>query len=223
VRLPSLLVLALCAAQTLIAGADEFPCAGTRIVVVAKSKYDYEGICLAARNSLAFLASIGLALDTRTTIRISDHFGCEGCNHTIGQFDPRSGEIKLLSYEAALMASYERPAFRVAMSRPLWHSYVSHELAHAASLRHFALGVQTFTATEYIAAVVQLATLAPTMRNDILRNYSDVAAYDNEVAISHLYYLMNPCMFAVKAYLHYLKPENGPKFIDRLIHQGLPN
>ena len=219
----SLLIVALCAAKPLSVAASEVLCADSKIVVVAKTNADQEDICYAARKTLPFLESIGLKINGSVTIKLIDRFKGNASNHAIGQYDSRSREISLLSYDAALTASLERPAFHVTMSRALWHSYVGHELAHVAALEHFASGVRTFTASEYIAAITQLAMLSQTTREGIFQNYRDVEAFDNEHEISELYYLMDPCMFAVKAYLHYLKPENGPGFINRLIRHGLAN
>jgi len=223
VRFGPLLIVVLCAAMPLTPAASEVVCVDSQIVVVAQTDVDHESICLAARKALTFLVSIGLEMRGRVTIKLVDRFMGDASDHAIGQYDSRRHEISLLSYDAALKASREQPAFHLPMSRDLWHSYVSHELAHAAALQHFAPGVPTFTSSEYIAAVAQLATLSPTTREGIFQNYRDVEAFDNENEISHLYYLMNPCMFAVKAYLHYLKPENGPRFINRLIQRGVPN
>ena len=222
-RFGSLLIVVLYVAMPLSVAASEVLCADSKIVVVGKAHVDQEEACFTARETLSFLESIGLKVNGSVTIKLVDHFNGQASKHAIGQYDARSHEISLLSYDAALKASLKRPAFHVAMSRPLWQGYVSHELAHVAALEHFNSGVPVFTAGEYIAAVTQLSMLSQTTRERIFRNYHDVEAFDNEDEITELYYLMDPCMFAVKAYLHYLKPENGPKFINRLIHRGLLN
>jgi hypothetical protein len=222
-RLVSVIIAVFCVSQSLTVGASEVPCADSKIVVVAKSDVDREDICLAARKALTFLESIGLGTNDSVTIKLIDRFITNASKHAIGQYDSRSREIYLLGYDAALLASRKEPAFHVTMDRALWQSYVSHELAHHAALQHFDSGVQTFTAGEYIAAIVQLVTLSPKTREGIFQNYRDVEAFDSEDGISQIFYLFDPCMFAVKAYLHYLKPENGPEFINHLIHRGLPN
>jgi hypothetical protein len=201
--------------------ASEVLCADSQIVVVAETNVDHEAICITVQKTLIFLDSIGLKLSGSVTIKLIERFQGNASVNAIGQYDSRSHEISLLNYDAALTASLEKPAFHATMSRALWLSYVGHELAHAAALEHFATDVRTFTASEYIAAITQLAMLSQTTRERIFQNYSDTEAFNSEYEISGLYYSMDPCMFAVKAYLHYLKPENGPGFINRLIHRGL--
>jgi hypothetical protein len=217
------LIIVLWAAMPLSVAANEVLCTDSKIVVVTKTQVDQKDICFTVRKTLIFLESIGLKLNGSVTIKLIDRFEGNASVNAIGQYDSRSHEISLLNYDAALTASLENPAFHTTMSRALWLSYVSHELAHAAALEHFDPGVKTFTASEYIAAITQLAMLSQTTRERIFQNYSDTEAFDDEYEISGLFYLMDPSMFAVKDYLHYLKPANGSGFINRLIHQGLVN
>lgn len=41
--------------------------------------------------------------------------------------------------------------------------------------------------------------------------------FDSETEITSLFHELNPCVFAVKAYRHFLRPENGVGFFHRLI------
>jgi len=111
--------------------------------------------------------------------------------------------------------------FGLDMTRALWRSYVAHELAHAASDSRFAPGVSTFTASEYIAAVVQVSVLPEHIRQALLANFAGLAGFGAKSEINSTYYFIDPCAFAVKSYLHYSRPENGPSFIAALLREGI--
>lgn len=157
-----------------------------------------------------------------TTIRLVDAMPGNGAGHSLGHYDARGGDIVLLDQAAAVAASQcAAPAFGVPMTAALWRSYVVHELAHAAAERHFSARARSRVASEYIAVVAQLATLPAEERRDILDNYADTEPYGRPREINELYYLMDPCRFAVKCFLHYLRPENGDAFIRRVLDRGL--
>ena len=83
---------------------------------------------------------------------------------------------------------------------------------------------ESFAATEYIAAVVQLSTMPAADRQAILAVHADVEGYGDPAEISALLYLMNPAVFAVKCYRHYVElGEHGPGFLRVLLREGLRN
>jgi hypothetical protein len=107
------------------------------------------------------------------------------------------------------------------MTIALWRSFVSHEVGHAIAEQHFAARAQHRTASEYIAAVVQLSTLPPELRAAILDRY-DVEAFRDASEIGIILYDLNPAVFAVSAYRHYVSlGDGGPAFIGWLLREGL--
>ena len=204
-----------------VAGVPQ-PCGGSRIVVVAEAPADREQACAAVEGAIPFLRGAGMTPLPATTVRLVEAIPGDSTGHSLGSYDARTGEIVLLSPAAAIAASRcAAPAFGVPMSTALWRSYVVHELAHAAAERHFAPRARSLVASEYIAAVAQLATLPENARHAILDQYADTEAYERPREISELYYFMDPCRFAVKCYLHYLQPGNGDAFIRRVLGRGL--
>jgi hypothetical protein len=76
-------------------------------------------------------------------------------------------------------------------------------------------------ASEYIAVVVQLATLQPDLRRAILDRY-DAKELADASEISMLSYEFGPAVFVVMAYRHYAAlGDRGPAFIARLLREGL--
>jgi hypothetical protein len=197
------------------------PC-GDGIVVVAEAPADREQACAAVEDAIPFLRGAGLTPPPPTTIRLVEAIPGNGTGHSLGRYDARTGEIVLLSPAAAVAAAQcGSPAFGIPMSPALWRSYVVHELAHAAAERHFAPRARSLVASEYIAAVAQLATLPEGERGVILEQYADTEPYTRPREMSELYYFMDPCRFAVKCYLHYLQPGNGDAFVRHVLDRGL--
>lgn len=199
-------------------------CKGKDIIVIAEGEADCEAVCDAVEIGGPFLESLDLPIPGGITIKLFKALPENAQHNSIGCYDRRSKEISVLNYEAALNASRQLPsAFRVLMNRAIWQSFVIHELAHASSQNKFAQGLSICTATEYIACVVQLATLPNKDRENILSNYIYLSGFDYPAQITITFYALDPGAFSVNAYLHYSKPENGPRFIKKLLREGLPN
>jgi hypothetical protein len=198
-------------------------CNGAVAVVAAATAEEYESVCAAVRSCTPFLKSLGLVLPDGLTLTLDDTQQGKSLDHAFGYYDPRSNSIHLLNYRAALEASRAAHSFGVPLDPAIWRSYIIHELAHAAAEGKFRRGVHRHTASEYIASVSQLATLAPDERARILENYGELGGFDGEEDITLNYYLLDPARFAVNSFLHYLKPGNGDAFVRQLLLNGLPD
>ncbi len=196
-------------------------CPETTIGVVGGDQVERAEVCAAVAQAWPVLARNGIAIDAPLTIRLVAVMPDVVNEHAFGFFDARSNEITVLDFDAAAASPGSSClALGSTMTRSLWHSYVAHELAHAAAASRFAPGVPTFTASEYIAAVVQLSVLPERTRQDVLARFGGLKAFGAKSEITSTYYFIDPCAFAVKSYLHYLQPENGPSFIAALLREG---
>ena len=109
------------------AAARQGTCPGGAVTVVAESADEVASVCAAVQAGNAFLGTIGLQTATGLTITLYNELPDNGQVNAIGYYDPRSSDIRLLNYAAALKASLEAPpAFGVAMSPSLWRSFVVH-------------------------------------------------------------------------------------------------
>lgn len=213
----SVLVGALVCLMPSASRAGELACRQAGIVVSGAEAQDLSLACAAVRDALAFLEPMGLSIEHGPSIALVDKLPSGAAKRALGRYDAGLDAVELLDYRAAAAASECGPApFKVPMSRALWKSYVAHEIAHASVREHDASHRLTVAQYEYVAAVVQLGTLPDTVRDEIMRKY-DLPAFGETAEISDLYYYMAPCAFAVKAYRHYMKPDNGPAFVSRLL------
>jgi hypothetical protein len=209
-------------AAPLSAETTQVTCLDSKVIVFAETKTMCKKVCEAVQLGDAFIKSIDLKLPEKLTITLFKELPSNGQHHSMGYYDSHSNEIRLLDYETALTASMQSPpSFGIKMSPAIWSSYVIHELAHAAAQKKFSPGVSVCTASEYIAAVVQISTLPLNERKTIMQNYPEVAGFDKKEEITMAYYMFDPSKFMLNAYLHYSKPENGLKFIRRLFSEGL--
>jgi hypothetical protein len=206
------------------AAADETArCAGTGILVPQWGPVARDRVCAAADAAIDFLRNAGFTYRDGLTIRpFAENRSANYQGHEIGHFDIARNEIAILPLAAAMRAMPTCDAFEVPMRPELWASYVSHEVAHAVAEQHFAAGVRRLTASEYIAGVVQLMTMEPSLRAEILARFSGLSPYRSADEISSLYYLMAPGQFAVKVYRHYIALGSaGPAFLHLLLRNGL--
>ncbi len=205
-------------------GCNSSFCEEFNICITGGLMSERDAVCAAAQNAHDFFRPLDLDFPSQLTITFKQQIQpCEDFV-SIGCYHPENNSIFVLDYRSAVAASHRAPpAFGIPMSISLWRSYLVHEIAHAIVERHFMADNHTLAPTEYIAAAAQLSTLPADVLAHILSNYRNVSAFRDESEITDLFYFMKPCEFAVKAYLHYLRPANGQKFIRRLLLKGLPD
>lgn len=197
-------------------------CPKSPVSVDAETQPMCQAVCDAVHSGETFLNALGLNLPDNLRILLYRELPKNGQQHSIGYYDPHNNAIRLLDYDTTLRISHEsRPSFDVQMNPSIWRSYVIHELAHAAAQKSFTAGVPKGTASEYIAAVAQIATMPKDEFYKILQHYPELSGFDGKEEITMLFYLLDPSKFILNSYLHFSKPENGQKFIGRLLREGL--
>lgn len=211
----TLLLLATCPAEA------AHICSDTGVIVMGSDQDEARQACRAARTAKYFFADLGLTLPRKVKVLLLGRMLGGAANaEELGRYDGRQRAIQVLNFDAARkMARHDVPGLGVAMDRALWRSYIVHELTHAAIHAGCDRSCPDRASHEYIAAVAQIATLPDPVRSKMLRHHHEVAAFDKASEISEIYYALSPCRFAVKSYLHYRQPENGPAFIRRLLNQ----
>jgi len=188
-RWPTVLLVLMCGNAVVgnAAAVEPARCPVSAIAVPQWTATERDRVCAAAEAAVAFLRDTRFRYEGGLTIRPLQDPPAQHRGSEIGHFDIERREIQVLPLAAAVSAQRLSSAFAVPMTPALWASYVSHEVAHAVVERHFAPGVKRFTASEYIAAVVQLETMEPALRETILEHSSDLEAYPSTDAISSLY------------------------------------
>jgi len=106
--------------------------------------------------------------------------------------------------------------FDIPVDAALHRSMVAHEVAYVIAARNFAVPKPLIKVKEYIAYVTMFATMPAAYRRRLFDKFP-AAAFETESGINDMLYLLNPMRFGVSAYKHFLKPNNRPAFIRRIL------
>ncbi|MCB1724625.1 MAG: hypothetical protein H6959_07420 [Chromatiaceae bacterium] len=191
------------------------PCAAILVDSSAAGELDHDLVCSGARRAAAFLRRHGIGLEHRIRLRLYDQPIENHAGH-IGLFDPAENRIELLTFAEARRLSASVPPFGLPMDQDLYTSYVAHETAHAIVSQHAGEQPPAWLAHEYIAYVVQLATMAEGLRAAVLGRY-EIGAFADTDEISGLYYALDPQAFGVKAYRHFSALDDPATFLHGLL------
>lgn len=176
---------------------------------------DLEDGCEAARSAARIFESSGLSMPRNVIIAIADTPPAEflGQGET-GSYDGRQNAIRVLGYLSAVRATEGNdPGLGRIANRSHWRSYVAHELAHAAIHGDCSTACPSRAIHEYVAAIVQIASLPDDQRSVLLAPYADLEPFHQVSEISEIYYALNPHSFAVKSYKHYQKLSDPRTFL----------
>lgn len=195
--------------------ASEFKCANVDAAVSHIAEPGTDLICEGAADAIQFLGSIGVQQKSRVEVNVVDLLPA-GLQNAVGCYDWVNDDVFLLGTSACLEGEGVPQAFKVPNDPEIYKSYVAHEVAHAIATQNFAFDTPSRAAHEYIAGVVQLSVLGVEKRSGILNQFSG-DGFDKDVEINFLVYEINPARFAVEAYRHFVKIEDGPDFIRKLL------
>ena len=195
--------------------ASEFRCADIDAVVLFDGELDPRSTCEGASAAIRFLEEIGVKRDLLVEINIVDRLP-PGFRNAFGCYDRSRDGVFLLGPKSCMEGSGLPEPFRVANDAMIYRSYVAHEVAHAITAENFTFEHPSAAAHEYIAGVVQMSVLDPEKRAEILGKFSG-DGYDSQMEINLLHYQIDPARFAVEAYRHYSKIEDGPQFVRDLL------
>ena len=153
------------------AAAAERRCAGTNATIYADSVYDTYLACAGAADAMAFLSQQGLIVDTVMRIDVLDtvflHRNKTPSFRILGQFEAEQERISITSTKGQREMAAEKPIFGVPYEEALFRSVVAHEVAHAIADDNFHVLEPSRLAHEYLAYIVQLATMSPHLRQKI--------------------------------------------------------
>lgn len=171
--------------------------------------------CEAAADAVGLMAAHGFAVEAPIEIEVVGELAGGAGPHVVGQFSAADGRVRIRTLADAARSPGEQTGFGVPMTPELYRSFIAHEVAHAVAQRNFTGPRPSLEAHEYIACVVQFATMAPDLRDRLLAAI-DTRAFARDEEISGTLYLIAPGVFAAKAWLHFLSPGNGDAFLQRL-------
>jgi len=191
-------------------------CASGDVVVAAAGSADAETACHGAADAKAFLRLQGLKTQDAITIHIVARLPSDVKNRAFGCYSRERDRVDVLNSTTCGSLASQNGWFGMPFDRAAYRSVVAHEVAHAIASRNFKMANPSWVAQEYIAYVTQLAVL-PAERRDAILKRSRASAFVNSGDINPYVLLLSPEVFAVKAYRHFVQPENGAAFLRGLL------
>lgn len=195
------------------AHAAEFVCENGYARIDGGGQSDRDLICEAAQRAAGFLETMGIP-GHDVHIEISDTLPS---NHSeaIGCYHWGLDRIVLPDLEHC-SAPEVLEAFGNVDADELTIGFVAYEIAHATARHAFGISDPTVTTQEYIAAVVQIGVIERVERERVLEAL-DGSGFATASEINLFAYQVDPAGLAAAAYRHFMKPENGAPFIQKLL------
>jgi hypothetical protein len=203
---------------------DGSRCSDSNVEIDSQLPEDQKTACAGAIVAKAFLTASGINTQGRIKISMVSKFA-DASHNAFGYFDRRSERVYVLNFDAARRAAEGVGMYGEPMDRDLHRSIVVHEVAHLLANRNFSKDEAQVAAHEYIAYVSQFVTMPPAVRNRILTNNPGEGFMANW-QINSFDLKFAPNQFGVRAYQHFMRPENGPAFLRGVlsgeIQLGIP-
>ncbi len=203
------------------AKADHRPCHNSKAVVDSSHPEDWETACAGAIDAISFLEANGFRLGGPINIHMMGRIAEKKLAHAFGYFDSQDERVHVLNFSASHGAVQGVGIFGLPMDRDLYRSIVTHEVAHLIASHNFTMESPPRVAQEYIAYVTQLATMPPGLRDRILANFPG-EGFRTSMQINSVIHMLSPEIFAVRAYRHFVRTENGAAFFRRLLTEEIP-
>lgn len=192
------------------------PCSNSMVMVTLSQPEDCETACTAVIDALFFLETNGFRLPGLIHVDPMGRITEGVLGDAFGYFDSQTGRIHVQNFSTSQEVVQGLGIFGLPMNRDLYRSIVAHEAAHLIADHNFTMESPSPAAQEYIAYVTQLATMPPGLRDRILTNFPG-EGFRTSTQINSLVYMFSPEKFAVGAYRHFVRAENGAVFFRRLV------
>jgi hypothetical protein len=131
----------------------------------------------------------------------------------VGRYVESEGRVFMLLY---FELKKRKTWFKLPIDRALYCSLASHEVAHAVAARNFKVANPSIQAKEYIAYVTMFSTMAPQLREQVLKQFPGYG-FEGDWQITTTAYLFDPMRFGVQAYRHFLKLANGREYLHAIL------
>ncbi len=197
--------------------AEPYKCSNEDVTVYAERQSDIAFACSAIDKTYAFLRTAGLikyvSIDLHIVSKLPKHNRAE---LSLGHCKKTENSIYILSYNTCKYRIIANGFWSLNFSRNLYNSFIVHEIAHAIAGAHFEVESHSIAAEEYIPYTTQIALMPEGLRQELLTKITN-EGFKNEEEITSLFHDLSPSVFAVKAYRHFRRKENGSNFYQKIL------
>lgn len=192
---------------------DELPCIRSNVIVHSKDRDDADSACEAAIDAFDFLAQQGLETSMSVHVHLLSKLNSPCLEESFGCYDHTKLRIEILNLSECIK---RRTWGSLPVSRRLCKSLLTHEVAHAVAASNFSMSRPNMLAQEYLAFVTMFATMPPKQRDSILEQFPG-EGFDSVDQMSTAFYLMNPALFGLRSYQHFIKVHNKKAFLKAVL------
>jgi hypothetical protein len=150
---------------------------------------------------------VAAPIELRFAERVEVEFGPQRLR-VLGYHDRAARLVHVTSMAAAWLREPDRLMFGQPVDEELHTSLVVHELTHAVLKDNYRIAAPGLACDEYLAAVVQFATMQPAMRGRILAAYPP-GDFATTAEINDACFLLAPHDFGVRSWRHFAREGHG--------------
>ena len=190
-----------------LAAAGEVACDDGSFSVDAEAPEDAHLACRIAGDAKSVIEACGLIQTRPIRIELVAELA-HGFDACLGAWDCREGVIRVVAPDRLAGTGTLEPPYSLLPTEVLFRALIAHELAHAL-LSQSAVGVDpAFVDHEYVAAVMELETMAPEWR-EVYVAAAPVGLPPKPGLISGTIYRFAPRQFAVNAWQFFRAEPDG--------------
>src|SRR5512139_795056 len=188
-------------------------CPASGVRVIAADTRDFRDACNGAQAAIAFFGAYRLHATEPLVLDVTPVMPAEAGSTAVGCYLEQQKRVFMLPYAEF---SKQKTWFDLPIDRHLYRSLAAHEVAHAVAARNFTIPRPTIQAKEYVAYVATFATMDIPLRERVLRALPG-DGFASEDKITAIFYMFEPMRFGAESYRHYMRPENGPAFLQSVL------
>ena len=190
-------------------------CPQASIEVTAHSRSERDLVCTAAVDALDRLGRCHITLRARLNIEVLPEVRHPVGRVVFGFLDTRRQRV-LVTQEAKIESLVAQTPYAELPRRDFYRSLIVHEVVHGVMDQNLKRPAATHAAYEYPAYALQLASLAPEVRDMFLRGL-DQGAIRADALFADPVLFLDPYVFAARAYRHFNASADGCKLLNALL------
>jgi hypothetical protein len=184
-------------------------CSGTEIRVAGADAREFQDVCAGVAAARSFFLTHGLRNEPTVTVVVTPKLPEVVGSSAAGCFLQEKSRAYVLSYAEF---KKKRTWFGVAITRTLYRSLATHEVAHAIAACHFTAPEPSIQAKEYVAYVTMFSAMPTPLRINALKSFPGTGFTDIN-RVSSFVYLFDPMRFGAEAYRHFVRLDDGAGFL----------
>lgn len=189
------------------------PCEGVLASVQTRQPEAAEIACAGARDAVGFMGRLRLEAPHHVLIELVKQLPPDLRRDAVGCYATQSQRLMVLEMPDFMA---RKRWLGVPTSAKLYRSVVAHEVAHALVGCHLGARSLASAGHEYLAYVAMFATMDGPTREAVLAAVPG-EGFTHDTEINDMRYTLDPLVFGVEAYRHWLRQPDGEQFLRRVI------